>query len=304
MLSEHAAASGGDPFADGDPGLDKKIIPSWLKGLSDVDYPYAQYRAEVDYLDGALDGLLNHPRILAGTVAFTADHGESFGEHGIWWDHAGLYPSTVHVPLIVAWPDAPAGTKSSAPVRQMDVSKTLLALSGLDEDDDFPGRDLRWGLEDDPVGDPRFVLASHHSTAALQAGPWLFIMDLRRHFGRALERRRITGQAELYNLADDPECRNDLLLDEFDRATRKRERRIEWLQSAEDLGLRSDQRRSAEDESMLASLGYGGGEDDAASDLWDPVRWEGEEGWLRSPWRRLFEDDSFTAADFRAALER
>ena len=42
-----------------------------------------------------------HNRDLEGVVASTADHGVSFGEHGVWWSSAGLYPQTLRVPLIL-----------------------------------------------------------------------------------------------------------------------------------------------------------------------------------------------------------
>ncbi|GAA3326135.1 hypothetical protein GCM10020331_060810 [Ectobacillus funiculus] len=32
------------------------------------------------------------------------DHGESLTEHDVYWDHCGLYDTTVHVPVIMRWP--------------------------------------------------------------------------------------------------------------------------------------------------------------------------------------------------------
>ena len=34
-------------------------------------------------------------------IAFTADHGETFRAHNIYWDHAGLYLPMLAVPLII-----------------------------------------------------------------------------------------------------------------------------------------------------------------------------------------------------------
>ncbi len=75
-----------------------------LPGLRDPEWVRAQYRGEVSYLDGELGRLLESPRFAQGIIAVTGDHGESLGEHAIWWDHKGLYPNCLRVPLILAWP--------------------------------------------------------------------------------------------------------------------------------------------------------------------------------------------------------
>jgi len=283
---------GDEPFGERAPGLDKRLIPHWLEGLQDLDYPYAQYRAEVDYLDGALAQLLDHPRVRNGAVAFTADHGESFGEHGIWWGHAGLYPGTTQVPLIMSWPGSPQGLLVDAPVQHRDVAHTLLTLSDVGADS-FPGRDLRQAIADEPVEEPRFMIGGHGFSAAVRSGDWLFTMDLRRHHEATREQARSTGQSELFNLSMDPRCEEDLLLEEIDRAVAMRKALLNWIQSAPPEGLREDQRRSPEDESMLAALGYADHSATRSSRVWDPERRDGPSTWEESPWRRFFEDEAF-----------
>ena len=88
-------------------------------------------------------------------------------------------------------------------------------------------------------------------------------------------------------------CERDLLLGEPDRALAMRKALVTWMQSAAGEGLREDQRRSTEDESMLAALGYANNAASQSSQLWDPERWNGARVWEESPWRRFFEDDSF-----------
>ncbi|WP_212750632.1 hypothetical protein, partial [Streptococcus pseudopneumoniae] len=61
------------------------------------DVERARYRGEVSYLDHELGRLLSLPRFERGVVAFTADHGESLGAHGIDFNHAELYPDTTAV---------------------------------------------------------------------------------------------------------------------------------------------------------------------------------------------------------------
>ena len=90
------------------------------------------YAGEVTATDGAIGSLLaglNSRGILKDTlVVVTADHGETFWEHGNFWNH-GLWVSEtdVHVPLIIRFPDGRgAGRRVGMPVSGVDVVPTLL----------------------------------------------------------------------------------------------------------------------------------------------------------------------------------
>ncbi|MEM7517216.1 MAG: sulfatase-like hydrolase/transferase, partial [Planctomycetota bacterium] len=91
---------------DADPDT---VFPPSLHGLRDLSYPLAQYRAEITYLDQELGRVFGWPRFEEALIAVTADHGESFGEHGVYYDHAGAFPVNIHVPLILKAPGLPVG---------------------------------------------------------------------------------------------------------------------------------------------------------------------------------------------------
>ncbi|WP_051302005.1 sulfatase family protein [Salibacterium aidingense] len=99
--------------------------------VTDAEYVNALYDAEVRYLDEKikeLDEWLDHLGIKEETLLILfGDHGESLTEHDIYWDHCGLYDTTVHVPLIMRWPGyIPAGKKVNGLVQQTDLMPTLL----------------------------------------------------------------------------------------------------------------------------------------------------------------------------------
>jgi arylsulfatase A-like enzyme len=79
-------------------------LAQWLAGVRDPDYPAALYAGELSYADHEVGELIDALDALGlGTqtvVVVVADHGESLGEHGIWFDHPGLYETTVRVPLV------------------------------------------------------------------------------------------------------------------------------------------------------------------------------------------------------------
>jgi len=103
----------------------------WRAGVSSLEYARFIYRMDVAYADSLCERMLG---ALAGAGALeeaalllVADHGESLGEHHIWFDHAGLYRETLHVPLILRLPGGPHG-RVDARVSTIDVTPTLLRL--------------------------------------------------------------------------------------------------------------------------------------------------------------------------------
>jgi choline-sulfatase len=93
------------------------------------------YGGEVAYADGEVGRLLKaleERKLQERTlVVLLSDHGESLGEHGEYTHGVFLYDSTVHVPLIFAGPDVPAGRVVSQMVRSIDVLPTVADYLGL-----------------------------------------------------------------------------------------------------------------------------------------------------------------------------
>jgi arylsulfatase A-like enzyme len=69
-----------------------------------------------------------------GVIAVTSDHGEYFGEHGLWEHARTLHAPVLEVPLVLAGRGLPAGHRVSAPIELLDLTATLLALAGLETD--------------------------------------------------------------------------------------------------------------------------------------------------------------------------
>jgi arylsulfatase A-like enzyme len=102
-----------------------------------------RYDAEVRYFDRELGRLLAHLRetgLLDGAlVVFTADHGESLGEHDYWFSHGqSTYRELLHVPLIVRFPSLSAVSPTlrmnrDRIVGHVDLLPTMLDALGLRE---------------------------------------------------------------------------------------------------------------------------------------------------------------------------
>ena len=99
--------------------------------------------AALDRRIGSLLDDLDRRGVLRDTlVIITSDHGEQFGEHGVFNHGFSLYAHEVHVPLLIIAPTGPAGRTVSQPVSLSDLPATVVDLLELGEGSPFPGRSL------------------------------------------------------------------------------------------------------------------------------------------------------------------
>ena len=209
-----------------DPQLPELKIPEPFRhetpdGLRDPGLLQARYRGEISYLDTQLAGVFQIPRFAQGLIALTADHGECLGEHEIYWDHAGLYTQSIHVPLILAWPGAPAGQRVSRPVSQLDLAQTVLQLAGV-QDASLPGMSLL--NESQPPDPARFAISAGADRASVSLKSWHLIVSLTKHLGVVNGESAVfpAHGLELFDLSQDPNCEHNLALQEVDRARQLR----------------------------------------------------------------------------------
>lgn len=102
---------------------------------TELRYYVASYDANVLVTDRGIEEMLNHARDLNlledALVVFTADHGESLGEHGYFFGHGRLpHNPGSHVPLVLTRPEGglPAGHRVERVVELVDLYPTLREL--------------------------------------------------------------------------------------------------------------------------------------------------------------------------------
>lgn len=136
-------------------------------------------------------------------VVFTSDHGEGFGEHGIFLHGKSFHEELVRVPLVVAGPGFEAGRVESAPVSLVDVSATLHELLDVTPAEPLQGRSfvaLLRGESDGPAPRRVYLSSSNGTEYGLDA------------LIEGSEKLLATpdGRYELFDLADDPAETKDL----------------------------------------------------------------------------------------------
>ena len=177
------------------------------------------YDGEIAFTDSEIGRLLNH---LEDTglknntlVTITADHGESIAEHDIVCSHRGLYLPSVKVPLIMSLPGKiQAGTLIDSRVQTLDISPTLLDLTGLQIPEHFKGLSLvplLEGTSERTFGE-RTLVFEHANTAAIGIleDRWKWIISLEDQFSLEPSVYRHLPK-ELYDIMKDPEERKNLI---------------------------------------------------------------------------------------------
>jgi arylsulfatase A-like enzyme len=175
--------------------LNRKMLHRWLKE-SDVGDVIDLYDASIWALDrrigGFLDGLDERGMLEDSIIAFTADHGESFFDHGlIRHPPDNFYDEQMRVPLIIKGLGdiEPAGL-----VGLIDLAPTLLERAGLPVSDRMMGKTIPHDREEVYC---EFNLQDSQKLA-IRTARWKYIWTPR------------TGEAELYDLRDDPGEISDL----------------------------------------------------------------------------------------------
>lgn len=256
------------------PGLDPvptAPLPTWISESKEksahVRGHHDRYRAAVDQVDALLGRLFDHPRARGprGIVGLTADHGESFGRHELWWTHHGLYTDQLHVPLIVAGGGLPEGLQTDAPVEMVSLGATLMELAQLDTSE-HPAAPL--DVHGDRPAEPRYALGYSGEKAAIDHEGWLLMLALRDHKFDLGPRKFVKGEFELYHVETDPTCDLNLADVETERGARMKKALIRWLGDARAEGYATVFNVSEEAVKRLQALGYGGLTDSPNSGAW------------------------------------
>jgi arylsulfatase A-like enzyme len=172
-----------------------------------------RYESCTAYIDDQLrqlfDELDNRGFLKNSLVVITSDHGEHFGEHGLFGHGHSLYRELLEVPLIIASSDAtPRGLKVPDLVSLVDVAPTILELAGAEPVSGMTGRSLarfwspnRQGIEKDDRDIVSSVTMAIRQPGWLNSdGPMVSLVQNGLHYIKNFGR----NQEELYDFAGDP----------------------------------------------------------------------------------------------------
>lgn len=172
------------------------------------------YDCGIRYMDSHIGQILDKLEgqgILDDTaIIVTADHGENFGELGVYSEHGTADQATCRIPMIIKWPGLPAARVDDGLHYNFDLLPTLCDLLGVKIDRDRAGWDgesyaesLRGPAD---TGRDQLVLSqcAHVCQRSVRWADWLYIRTyhdgLHPHFAPEM----------LFNVSEDPHETNDL----------------------------------------------------------------------------------------------
>ncbi len=236
---------------------------------TELGFYVAQYDANIRVLDHYFQQLVDHLAALGlledSLLVFTADHGESLGEHGSFFEHGPLpYNTTSHVPLFFVEDGVlRSEVRVAEAVELVDLYPTLLGhvFPHLATDPIFDGLEgeslapflLQWPSETPP----RLAFSEAGRTP--------------RHFRSVQDRswklvyrpppdpsREGPENWELYDLAHDPGELLDISQQELEQVARLRRAMLGWIRdSPERAGSGADSEELGEEtRRALRALGY------------------------------------------------
>jgi arylsulfatase A-like enzyme len=136
------------------------------------------YDGAIAYMDQQLGLLLaeleKRDELKNTLVVITADHGEQFGEHGLYFHGNSLYLPLLHVPLVLLFPGKlPAGARVDQAISLRDLAATVVDVAGLHTEVSFPGNSLArfWNGPSPTVSNAVEALLSEHEGGWLRE-PW------------------------------------------------------------------------------------------------------------------------------------
>lgn len=160
------------------------------------------YDGEIAFADSQIarvfEWLRAHGGIERTLIVVSGDHGEGLGDHGERTHGMLVYDSTLRVPLVIASPGHPAGTRDDA-VSLVDIAPTILRAAGATPPDAMQGRDLLGGTgrTDDLYAETEYPrVAGWSPLQALTDGRWMAI--------------RAGASTEVYDLQNDPLEQHDV----------------------------------------------------------------------------------------------
>ena len=178
--------------------------------VSDDDVQLARraYLANVSYVDEWLGRLLaalaECGLMETTTVVFTADHGDSLGERGLWYKMS-FHEWSCRIPMVIANPSVVQARAISAPVTLVDVLPTLLDVAHAgtgaaipDAIDALDGHSLWPACSSRDTPPPERTVASEYLAEGTGA-PMLMLRE-----GTFKYTRCQTDPEQLFDLASDP----------------------------------------------------------------------------------------------------
>lgn len=149
------------------------LMPSAVSTRRDFEHMVHGYDTAIAYVDHHVKQVLDEldrQGVLDDTaIIVSGDHGDAFGEHGIYSDHVCADECIHHIPFIIKWPGiARPGHSSDAILCNVDYAPTLCDILGISPAADWDGVSFLPYLKNEPCKPDRDFIVWDHGLYTVQ----------------------------------------------------------------------------------------------------------------------------------------
>lgn len=215
------------------------LLPSALETLDDVNRLFDGYDTGIKRADNMTGVILNDLADLGvlddTAILVSSDHGENFGELGVYADHHTADEYTHRLPGVLVWPGLDGATGGRVDVGnhyQLDLAASILELAGAEVPGSWDGESFAASIrdgsgQDDGSNGREELILSHGAWTvqrALRWDDWLCIFTMHDGFHGYPD-------VMLFDVAADPQLRSNRAGDEPDLVEHARSRIAQWRES-------------------------------------------------------------------------
>jgi len=181
------------------------LMPDSISSRKDFEHMINGYDASIAYTDAhvkiVLDELDRQGVLDDAVVIISGDHGDAFGEHGIYSDHVCADECIHRVPFIIRWPGVSAVDHSSdAFLYNVDLGPTLCDLLEIPAPPEWDGVSFKENIQGNPGVDRDYLVWDHGLYTVQRAVRTKTHLMVRTYddYGYPFE------PVELYDMVEDP----------------------------------------------------------------------------------------------------
>lgn len=113
------------------------LMPDYISNRKDFEHVVTGYDATIAYVDYHIQQVIDELKVQGlyedTAIIITGDHGDAFGEHGVYTDHCFADECIHRLPFIVRWPGVtPHDSENDAFMYNLDMAPTICDLIGAD----------------------------------------------------------------------------------------------------------------------------------------------------------------------------
>lgn len=156
--------------------------PGEIKDMADLRKMIDGYDCGIAYLDTHIgqifDALERHGVMDDLAIIISSDHGENMGEFGIYGEHATADHPTCHIPMIIRYPSAQAGSVDHGLHYNLDLGPTLAEIFDKPPIARWDGQSYAGALmSGESCGRDALIISqcAHVCQRSVRMGPWLYM---------------------------------------------------------------------------------------------------------------------------------